>query len=100
LDTQGNSLILVSTFRDSDREDNPYLIDLVVAQNDIQERRCGNENTHVQFCEDRLRIPCEFWIRWKSNPIAVPAFDVFYDENADDAQFDNRYRNGKSVEMG
>lgn len=35
LDVQGNSLILVQTFFKDDEEKNPYLVDLVVAQNDI-----------------------------------------------------------------
>ena len=44
--------------------------------------------------------PNELWIRWKSNPIAVPAFDVYYDENTGDEWFDYHYRNGKSIEFG
>ena len=92
IDVQGNSLVLVSTFKDGDEGENPYLVDLVVAQNDIQERRCGNHNTHVAFCEDKLRKPSELWIRWKSNPIAFPAFDVYYDEQVGDSQFDLHYR--------
>ena len=100
IDVQGNSLIMVSTFKDGDEGKNPYLIDLVVAQNEIQERRCGNKNTHVPFCENQLRKPSELWIRWKSNPLAIPAFDVYYDEQVGDQWFDHYFRNGDMVEFG
>ena len=36
LDVQGNSLILVSPFRDSEMDSNPFLIDLRIAQNKVQ----------------------------------------------------------------
>ncbi len=78
IDVQGNSLILVSTFRDGDESSNPYLVDLAIAQNWVQQES-GNRNTHVSFCENKLVKPNELWIRWKSNPIAIPAFDVYYD---------------------
>ena len=100
LDIQGNSLIMVSTFHAGEEETNPYLIDLTVAQNNVQQNICGNRNTHVSFCDDRLRKPSELWIRWKSNPIALPAFDVYYDEKAGDQWFDFYYRDGTFTEFG
>ena len=80
LDTQGNSLILVQPFNESDKESNPYLIDLAIAQNEVVQNRSGNKNTHVSFCENSPMIPAELWIRWKSSPIAIPAFDLNYDK--------------------
>lgn len=100
LDVQGNSLILVQTFFKDDEGKNPYLVDLVVAQNDIQQNRCGNQNTHVSFCEDKLRRPNEMWIRWKSNPIALPAFDLYYDRKTGDEWFDFYYRKKTNIELG
>ena len=79
LDLQNNSLILVSTFFPEDEETNPYLIDLNLAQIDVQQGRSGNHNTHSSLCDCTLMKPSELWIRWKSNPIALPAFDVYYD---------------------
>ena len=79
LDIQGNSLILVQTFKENEETTNPYLIDLTLAHETIQNTFSGNKNTHVPFCENRLVKPSELWIRWKSSPIALPAFDVFYD---------------------
>jgi hypothetical protein len=40
------------------------------------------------------------WIRWKSNPIAFPAFDLNYDGTTSDEWFDFYYRRGSSQEMG
>ena len=50
-----------------------------------------NDNEHVPFCDNRLVVPSEMWIRWKSNPIALPAFDVKIEKTNDD-EFDIRYR--------
>ena len=100
LDIQGNSLILVSTFKDGEEETSPYLIELAVAQNEVQQRVSGNHNSNVAFCEDRLRKPSEFWIRWKSNPIALPALDVYYDKGVGDEWFDFYYRENQTVELG
>ncbi len=59
-----------------------------------------NENAKVSFCDNSLIRPSEMWIRWKSNPIAVPAFDVWYDRETGDAAFDARYRLQTNVELG
>lgn len=45
-------------------------------------------------------MPSEMWVRWKSNPIAIPAFDVWYDEKTGVAPFDDRYRGTSNIEMG
>jgi len=45
---------------------------------------CHNRNENVPFCEDTIKIPGELWIRWKSNPIAMPAFDVLYSRERGD----------------
>ena len=84
-------MILVSTFGKEDEETNQFLIDLALAQNAVQ-GRSGNENTHCSFCDNSLKRPSELWIRWKSSPIAFPAFDVYYDQKVGDEQFDSRYR--------
>ena len=100
LDIQNNSLILVSTFKGSDEESNPYLIDLRIESENVQNNRSGNQNTHVSFCDNKIQLPSELWIRWKSNPLALPAFDVYYDEKTGDGQFDTRFRTGVPAEMG
>ena len=101
LDIQGNSLILVQTFRDKAQETNPFLIDLTISQSKVQSTICENHNEHVSFCENRLSIPSELWIRWKSNPIALPALDAWYDRETGFPGFDSRYRQyGELHEMG
>ena len=52
-----------------------------------------NANKNVSFCSNALRMPSEMWVRWKSNPIATPAFDVWYDVKTGDIEFDKRFRN-------
>ena len=47
-----------------------------------------------------MKRPSELWIRWKSSPIAIPAFDVYYDLKTGDEQFDLRYRTNASIELG
>ena len=54
----------------------------------------------MAFCEDKLRKPSEFWIRWKSNPIAMPAIDALYDKEVGDEWFDFYYRESQTVELG
>ena len=54
----------------------------------------------VSSCENTLVKPSELWIRWKSNPIALPAFDVWYDRLTTDSEFDTRYRNYGFIELG
>lgn len=93
IDIRGNSLILVQTFKTDDDQTNPYLIDLKIEQNKIVENG-GNHNIHVQSCSNDFKRPCELWIRWKSNPIAIPAFDVDYDKATPYTIFDLHYRNG------
>lgn len=100
LDIQGNSLVMVSTFKPGEEETSPYLIDLAIAQEGVQQNRSGNLNTHVSFCDNSLKKPSELWIRWKSNPIALPAFDVDYDKSVGFAEFDMRYRDGQAIELG
>ena len=100
LDVQNNSLVLVSTFIPKYDDQNPFVVDLNIAQNDIQQNRSGNRNTHAMFCDNPIVRPSELWIRWKSNPIALPAFDLLYDQNTGDGEFDSRYRNGANVEFG
>ena len=91
----------MSTFVPDDNDRNPYLIDLRLAQEKVMDKICGNRNEHVPFCSNAPNSPSELWIRWKSNPIAMPAFDVWYDKSIGDAQFDEIYRtSGKIVEMG
>ena len=99
LDIRGNSLIMVSTFGENEYETNPYLIDLQIAQNHIQEN-IGNGNREVPFCDNRLVRPSEFWIRWKSNPIALPALDMWYDRKTGFSEFDLRYRGDSNIELG
>ena len=53
LDIQGNSLILMRTFKKGDDESNPYLIDLAITQSKLQDNNSGNLNTHVPFCENK-----------------------------------------------
>ena len=57
-------------------------------------------NTHVPFCEKKLVKPNEMWVKWKSNPIALPAFDVNWQEKTGDAEFDHRFRTDGNQEMG
>lgn len=40
------------------------------------------------------------WIRWKSNPIALPAFDLYYDRKTGDEWFDFYYRKKTNIELG
>lgn len=100
LDIQGNSLILMDTFKSSDNESNPYLIDLSIAQTKLMDEASGNQNTHVSFCESKLVRPKELWVKWKSNPIALPAFDVNWQEKTGDDEFDYHYRTDGFDEMG
>lgn len=101
LDAQGNSIVLVQTLSDQDAERNPYLVDLKVAQDEVEEKVDGNRNLHVPSCVNSLRMPSELWIRWKSNPIGLPAFDVMYDQETGDEWFDQRNRSESAkVEMG
>lgn len=100
LDIQGNSLILIDTFKEGADESNPYLIDLSIAQNKLMDNATGNQNTHVPFCENRLIHPKELWVKWKSNPIAMPAFDVKWQEKTGDVGYDTRYRTDDFEEMG
>ena len=100
LDIKGNSLILMHTFKDEDYEKNPYLIDLAIAQSKLMDNASGNGNTHVPFCESKLVRPNELWVRWKSNPIAIPAFDVNWQEQTGDYEFDYHYRTDDFEEMG
>lgn len=92
IDVQGNSLILVSTFKPDDENSNPYLVDLAIAQEKVESTINGNKNKEVSSCDNSLRRPSELWIRWKSNPIAVPAFDLLYDRKTGSRAFDSRYR--------
>ena len=98
LDIQGNSLVMVQTFTKEDEDTNTYLIDLMIAQ-DRQVTK-ANRNMYSNVCDNRLVKPSELWIRWKSNPIAVPAFDIEYDVNTTDQQFDKYYRNGSKIQLG
>ena len=82
LDVQGNSLVMVQTFTKEDEETNPYLIDLMIAQ-DKQVTKT-NKNIYSNVCDNTLVKPSELWIRWKSNPIAIPAFDIEYDVKTSD----------------
>ena len=100
LDIQGNSLILVQTFGSEDEMTNPFLMDLMIVQTKLQDTANANRNEKGSFCDDPLRKPSELWIRWKSNPIALPAFDVYYDLKVGDQQFDLRYRSDAAVELG
>jgi len=100
LDVKGNSLILMHTFHDEDYEKNPYLIDLAITQSKLMDNASGNKNTHVPFCESKLVRPNELWVRWKSNPIAIPAFDVNWQEKTGDYEFDYHYRTDDYEEMG
>ena len=88
---------MVQTFTKEDEDTNPYLIDLMIAQ-DRQVTK-ANRNMYSNVCDNRLVKPSELWIRWKSNPIAVPAFDIVYDVNTDQ-QFDKYYRNGSKIQLG
>ena len=99
LDIRGNSLILVSTFGDGETDTHPFLVDLQIAQNHVQEH-IGNSNREVPFCDNRLVKPSEFWIRWKSNPLALPAFDLWYDQKTGFSEFDVRYRGESNIELG
>ena len=100
LDIQGNSLILMDTFKDGADATNPYLIDLSIAQTKLMDNATGNQNTHVPFCESKLVHPKELWVKWKSNPIAMPAFDAKWQEKTGDAEFDYHYRTDGFEEMG
>ena len=100
LDIKNNSLILVSTFNAKDKESNPFLVDLNLAQSLAQGQRLGNLNEFCSACGTELGMPSELWIRWKSNPIAMPAFDVYYDLPTGDEGFDKKYRTSSNVEMG
>lgn len=104
LDPQGNSLIMVSPFKEEECETNPYLIDLTIAQDKVENPKSdfgnGNNNIYVPFCDNKLKKPSELWIRWKSNPIAIPSLDVDYDQKTGDVQFDLYYRTNEQVEMG
>ena len=100
LDVKGNSLILMHTFKDEDYEKNPYLIDLAIAQSKLMDNASGNKNISVPFCESKLVRPNELWVRWKSNPIAIPAFDVNWQEKTGDYEFDYHYRTDDFEEMG
>lgn len=88
------------TFHDEDYEKNPYLIDLAITQSKLMDNASGNKNTHVPFCESKLVRPNELWVRWKSNPIAIPAFDVNWQEKTGDYEFDYHYRTDDFEEMG
>lgn len=94
LDQQGNSIILVDLYSSGDDQTNPLLIDLSIEQAKIQDIESGNKNTHVQWCEDELVHPTEIWIRWKSNPIAIPAFDPRYMSGTGDLVIDEKYEPG------
>lgn len=91
---------MVSTFKQGEFDSNRFLIDLSIAQSKVQSEVNGNLNTHVPFCEDKLVKPNEMWVRWKSNPIAFPAFDIEWNEGTGDVQFDKNFRRGDKVEMG
>lgn len=54
----------------------------------------------MPFCENALRKPSELWVKWKSNPIALPAFDIEWTKKTGDGQFDYHYRTDGYVEMG
>ena len=47
-----------------------------------------------------MKRPSELWIRWKSNPIALPAFDALYDRKTGDYWFDFYHRTSGNTEMG
>ena len=66
----------------------------------MQTEANGNLNIHVPFCEDRLVKPGEMWVRWKSNPIALPAFDIEWNQKTGDQQFDLNFRKDDNTEMG
>lgn len=44
--------------------------------------------------------PSELWIRWKSNPIAIPAFDIEYDIKTSDDEFNKYYRSDGGIQLG
>ena len=73
---------MVQTFTKEDEETNPYLIDLMIAQ-DKQVAKT-NKNIYSNVCDNTLVKPSELWIRWKSHPIAIPAFDIEYDVKTSD----------------
>lgn len=110
LDTMGNSMVLVSTFGKDECQGNPYLVDLTIWQNKIEnptakglyDDRWGNQNDniYVPSCDNKLKLPSELWIRWKSNPLALPSFDIHYDLKTGDGMFDLNYRTKTNVEMG
>lgn len=91
---------MTHTFKDEDYEKNPYLIDLAITQSKLMDNASGNMNTHVPFCESKVVRPNELWVRWKSNPIAIPAFDVNWQESTGDSEFDIHYRTSEFQEMG
>lgn len=98
LDVQGNSIVMIQTFSKEDEQTNPYLIDLRIAQD--RQVSSTNRNMHSVVCDNPLVKPSEMWIRWKSNPISLPALDVECDLKTQDEQFDKYYRNGEQIQLG
>ena len=88
LDLGNNSMFLMDTFKD---EQNPAaslpnaieaLDKSLQSTNDLIEMRiCPNDEVYHGRCLTVMQRPKELWIRWNAEPIALPAFDVYWNND-------------------
>lgn len=87
LDLGNNSMFLMDTFADELPDDGEErfmpAIDaldasLSATNNFIERAVNSNHNTTAGRCFTPVARPKELWIRWNAEPIAMPAFDVYW----------------------
>ena len=87
LDLGNNSMFLLDTFHDEEKEvELPYIISAldssIAATNDVINQKINiNHNTTAGRCHTPNVRPKELWIRWNAEPIALPALDLWWDND-------------------
>ena len=89
LDIGNNSMFLLDTFKDEEdpKAKTPMAITALdralLTTNDILEMKVNiNHNLTAGKCYTLTERPKELWVRWNSEPIAFPAFDIWWDNEA------------------
>lgn len=110
LDLGNNSMFLMDTFtnelEDGAGAERNYAIEaldasLIATNNYIERSINENHNTTAGRCFTPVNRPKELWIRWNAEPIALPAFDVYWNnEQLPDRWYDESVEHDKQTSLG
>ena len=89
LDLANNSFLLMDTFNDEDYPDKQHGnmaiqsldFNIAAANARAMETISHNNNTSAGYCMVDNERPKELWVRWNAEPIAMPAFDVYWNND-------------------